>query len=77
MGAASGEEIGSREYKLCKADLYLWLSYAPDVSQGGQSYSFTDEQRRDMRRRANEIYSVYEPAETTGMVAYGYKGDRL
>ena len=42
---ATKEVLKGKEYNLAKADLLLWLSFAPDISQGGQNYSFTDEQR--------------------------------
>ena len=39
----------SKGFLLAKADLYMWLSFAPDVSQGGQSYSFSEDQRTSFR----------------------------
>lgn len=74
---ATREILGTKELRLAKADLLTWLSMAPNVSQGGQSYSFTEEQRKGMRAHARSIYAELEPT-TTGMGAiYGYKGDRL
>lgn len=72
----------SKDFNLATADVLMWLSCAPDVSQGGQSYSFTDEQRQQFRNRANSIYGKYagngEDDETAGTKAiYGYKGSRL
>lgn len=71
--------LRSKEYKLATADLYYWLAVAPNVSQGGQSYSFTDEERKDFRNRATAIYDEYgEPDDNVGKgVRYGYKGSRL
>lgn len=69
--------LRGKAYKLATADLLLWLSLAPNISQGGQSYSFSEEQRKGMRDHARSIYAELEPT-TTGMGAiYGYKGDRL
>lgn len=63
-------------YKAAKADLLQWLSGAPDVSQGGQSYSFTDEQRTQLRRDARALYD--ESGEAVGSKAvFGYKGSRF
>lgn len=73
----SQEILQSKNFRLAKADLLLWLSIAPDISQGGQSFSFTDEQRKDFKRQAFAIYDVLEPTENTGCVSFGYKGDRL
>lgn len=83
-GLFDGEELTqdilrSAEFKLAQADLFMWLSLAPDVSQGGQTYSFTDEQRMQLRNKANGIYKEYE---TIGVGSapkpiYGYKGNKL
>lgn len=64
------------EYTLATADVYMWLSNAPDVAQGGQSYSFTDEQRRYFRQQATAIYNEAGSTKTTKTI-YGYKGTRL
>lgn len=74
---ATQERLHSKEFRLAKADLLLWLSLAPNISQGGQSFSFTDEQRKDMRREAQAIFGELDPAANAGCVTYGYKGDRL
>lgn len=77
-GEATGKILRSKELRLAKADLLTWLSMAPNVSQGGQSYSFTDEQRKELRNHARSVYAELEPTTTAGMgVTYGYKGDRL
>lgn len=72
------EMFSGKAYELATADVLIWLSEAPDVSQGGQSYSFTDEQRARLRRRASGIYGEYGEAEAAGLGStYGYKGSRL
>lgn len=76
---ATQEVLKGKAFNLATADLLLWLSLAPDVSQGGQNYSFTDEQRKQFRTRANRLYDEYEAEDETGAstTIYGYKGDRL
>jgi len=74
--ATTMEILKSREFNLCRADVLLWLSYAPDITQGGQSYSFTDEQRTDLRNLAQQIYEELEE-ENAPKTIYGYKGKRL
>lgn len=69
--------LKSREFNLCRADLLLWLSYAPNVTQGGQSYSFTDEQRLRLRNMAQQLYDELEEDEGLPKTLYGYKGKRL
>lgn len=73
---ATIEVIQSIAYNLAYADLLMWLSFAPQVTQGGQSYSFTDEQRLQFRNRASELYEEYEE-ENAPKTRYGYKGSRL
>ena len=73
---ATIEILQSSAYNLAYADLLIWLSYAPAVSQGGQSYSFTDEQRLEMRNRASEIYDE-QNEDNAPKIRFGYKGSRL
>lgn len=70
---------GTKQSLLAMADLYSWLSTAPDVSQGGQSYSLTDEIRRHYRRKANAYYRLCGEHEsvTQETATFGYKGERL
>ena len=68
----------SDAFRLATADLWIWLSAAPNISQGGQSYSFNDQQRKEMRDRALAIIDELEE-ENAGepQIKYGYKGSRL
>lgn len=74
---ATPEVMRSEGYKLAKADIMLWLSLAPDVSQGGQSYSFSDDQRVQLRNRANALYGECADEIDKPKPTYGYKGNRL
>lgn len=77
-GEATEEVLKGKAYNLCRADLYMWLSFAPDISQGGQSFSFTDEQRKLFRSQAKAIYGELEPdGSAEQKPLYGYKGSRL
>ncbi len=73
------EVLNWADYNLAIADLLLWLTLAPDISQGGQTYSFTDEQRASLRRRANALYREWgdEGRCDTSKGVFGYKGSRL
>lgn len=69
--------IKGKAFNLAKADLLMWLSTAPDISQGGQSFSFTDEQRRMLRNQAQAMYAEFEPdGLAVQKPIYGYKGSR-
>ena len=77
-GEASFEVMNGKAFNLAVADLLLWLAFAPDISQGGQTYSFTDEQRLQLRNRANKLYNKYlDDEEESSTAVYGYKGSRL
>lgn len=71
------EVLSSAGFRLAKADVLFWLSQAPTISQGGQSYSFTDEQRQEMRDEATGIYEEYDEEGAAMKTKFGYKGDRL
>lgn len=73
----SAEVLRGKAFNLCRADLLLWLSYAPDVTQGGQSFSFTNEQREAMRSLAQKIFDEFEEEGNVPKPRYGYKGSRL
>lgn len=75
-GNATAESLVGKAFSLCRADVLLWLSYAPDITQGGQSYSFTDEQRTAMRNLAQQLYEEFDE-ENAPKTIYGYKGKRL
>lgn len=72
--------VKTPEYILAEADIFRWLAQAPNVSQGGQNYSFTDAQRLDFKRQAMQRYKE-QGAETElqsmKRANYGYKGSRL
>ena len=76
-----GESTTTDDKLLClvTADLYSWVALAPDISQGGQSYSILYSVREYYRKRANELYRAGgEPEEEVrAKVRYGYKGERL
>lgn len=75
---ADKEVLTGKVYNLAKADLLLWLALAPNITQGGQSYSFTDEQRTQFRNRANNLYTEFgEDGQGEAKTIYGYKGSRL
>ena len=74
---ATGEIRGSKEFKRAKARVYLYLSKAPNVSQGGISYNFSEEDRRRFRQEAESILDeIGDDANGLG-VTYGYKGEAL
>ena len=75
-GEATLEVRATREFRLAKADVLFWLADAPDVSQAGRSYNFTDKQRDNFRRQATEIYEDCGEELPAGSAdSLGYTGE--
>lgn len=74
---ATKEIIEGSAFTLARADVLIWLSRAPNVSQGGQSYSFSEDERKQFRLEAGSIYADLEPDGDLTRIKYGYRGDRL
>ena len=75
---ATKEKLLDTNFNLAKADLLMWLSLSPNVAQGGQNYSFTDEQRQQFRNEAKGLYTDFaSDCETQTKNVYGYKGSIL
>jgi hypothetical protein len=70
---ADKELLASRDYRFAEADLMLWLSKAPSISEGGVSFGLTPEERASFKAEAQAILSEIGDQEPT----YGYKGDTL
>lgn len=78
-GLATEAAVKSDAFRLAVADLYVWLFFAPNVSQGGQSYSFTDAQREWWKKQALAIYGELDDEEALSALqtTYGYMGAKL
>lgn len=66
-----------RAFLLTLADVYRWLAAAPAVSQGGQSFSFTEWERRGLAAEARRIYREQGVDAGAAGSPYGYKGEML
>lgn len=74
---ATKEQLESEAFNLCKADVLMWVSVAPDsVSESGRSVSLSEDLRKRLQAQAKAIYDKYETAEQV-QPTYGYKGSRL
>jgi hypothetical protein len=67
----------SKNFRLAKADLLMWLSLAPDVKQEDISYNFNEQQRTDFKNQAAAIYEEAGEETDKSKTIYGYKGSRL
>lgn len=76
---ATPEEIKGSPYRLAKADLLAWLALAPNVSQGGQSFTFNEDERKHLRALAQALYEECGEDQQSAEMRprYGYKGSRL
>lgn len=67
----------SKEYQLLKADVLVYLSEVPNVTQEGVSYSILDATRQQMAKEAERIYRKYGDPNAAKRPRYGYKGSLL
>ncbi len=72
----SADLLDSRAYRLAKADILLWISTAPDVSQGGQSFTLSSEQRAFIKAEGETLLRQ-EGDEGVRGTQFGYKGEIL
>lgn len=80
VGLSGEDEVSpsvlrSRAYKLAQAQLYRYLAAAPNISQGGISYTFSADERNQFLRLANTLYE--EAGEDGTGATFGYKGEDL
>lgn len=81
-GEATEDVMNSAPYRLAKADVMRWVSFAPNVQQGGVSYDILYSDRQQLREQANATYqelgdSAYMPDSKATKATFGYKGSRL
>ena len=82
VGVTGSEEITSETYqsaayKRAKAKVYLLLAEAPDVSQGGISYSFSDEDKKHFRMQAQALLDEVGDDTSAFGDNYGWQGEDL
>lgn len=69
---ADAETLQSAEFKRCMAQVYNALAEAPNISQGGISFSFTSDERNAFRASACRILNEVDGANNG---VYGYIGE--
>lgn len=69
------EVLTSKEYIRAEADIKIFLSKAPNISEAGITFNFSPEDRRAMRSEATK--ALNENGEPTQSVTFGYKGENL
>lgn len=75
-GEVTAEVRSSAAFKRAKARVYLLLAEAPDVSQGGITYSFSDEDKKLFRQQAQALLEEVGDDSPVGD-DYGWMGEDL
>ena len=65
------------DFRAAQARIYLFLSEAPNVTQNGISFSFSDDERRRLRGRGLSILEDLGVDTADSGVEYGYQGEYL
>ena len=73
----TSETEKTEAYQRAKAKVYLFLSEAPNVSQGGVSFSFSHVEKEMFNSRAQVIFTRLGDNEGQSSVTYGYLGSDL
>lgn len=74
---ATKEIISSSGYKLAKADVYTYLAGAPNVTQNGISFSFSEDDKKYFLNVASSIRTEEGVEDETSGQKYGYMGEDL
>ena len=72
-----GDLARRREYQLVRADVLVYLSEIPNVTQEGVSFSILETTRQQMAKEAERIYRKYGDPNAPKKPRYGYKGSLL
>lgn len=80
-GSAGSEDYDERTLQLLSADVMRWLSTAPNVTEGGVSYSLSEDQRAALSSASRQIYLRLlpegDPDRPTARARYGFAGSLL
>lgn len=66
-----------RGFKRAKALVYRFLSHAPNISQGGISYSFSEKEREHFSSMADKLFEQAGDDDALLRGEYGYIGEDL
>ena len=79
-GLNAREEItasvrASNSYKRAKAKVYQYLAEAPQVTEAGATYNFTDAEREAFRRKAQTLLDEAGAEDADAGIEVGYLGE--
>lgn len=66
----------SSGFKRAKARIYTYLAEAPNLSQGGISFSFTSTEKSEFRKKALELINDAD-GNIDGSGCYGWMGENF
>ena len=73
---ATADVMASNAFKHAQAQIYLYLAEAPNVSQGGISFSFSEQDRVRYESKGNRLLREVG-ASSASTKRFGYKGESL
>lgn len=78
-GLAADDDVrdvaGSDGYKKAKALAYAFLAEAPNITQGGISYSFSESERTRFARKSDSLLAEIGEEDSGTAIACGYIGE--
>jgi hypothetical protein len=74
---ATLDVLNSDKFKLAEAEILTYLSNAPEISQGGQTYKFSDADKTNFINRASALREDVNGDSDTADQSGGYVGDML
>lgn len=66
-----------RNYMLAKARVYDFLSDAPNISQSGITYTFSDVEKKSFKAKAESIRESLGETDMSDNNSYGYQGENF
>lgn len=74
---ADADVRNSPQFKRAKASIYTYLSLAPNVSQGGVSFSFTSKEKDAFKRMAESLLADAGDGNDGSSGCYGWMGENF
>lgn len=76
-GEATASVRNGRNFLLAKAKMYDFLAEAPNISQAGISYTFSESEKKRFKAKADAIRSGLGYEDISTGSDYGYQGENL
>jgi len=73
-------ELRSRNnYRLAEADVFMWVSFAPNIQEGGVNINLLFSDRKELREKANQIYRELNDPKQEPLIRqeFTYQGEEV